>query len=427
MPSNFLTIESEVSVSENGPKPHVISHAGMALENLKWSVNLPKSKSTLAMNKKKYTRKYTLFGIAFGFAFPVMSLGLDLGVFHPQPFTWEGLVNIHLANPLHFIIDSAPLFLGLAFGIAGRYLDRASRVNVMLQSTNEQLQEKHEQIMQGSEEVMAQKELLEMQARELSRTNQRIKSSLVYARRIQQATLGTEGVLNPTLKQQMFIYLRPKDVVCGDFYWMYEDSRYQYLAAIDCTGHGVPSAFMTLIGNNLLNQIVEHLGITEPKEILEQLDQLLLRTLKNEGEMDEERMQLNDGMDVALCRIDHHEKVVTFAGAKRPMMLIQGGEQRLAKGGKYPIGSFQYRNKKFGQDALPYQVGDMLYIYTDGLSDQFGGPYDRKFMHGNFRGLLQDVAHLPLDEQKLTIDKRMRVWQGSHPQTDDMLLMGVQL
>ena len=372
-----------------------------------------------------YVKRYTLFGIAFGLAFPVMSLGLDLGVFHPAPFNLDNLKAIHLQNPLHFIIDSAPLFLGLAFGIAGRFLDRASAANVRLKETHADLASKHEEVLNQAEEMLAQKELLESQAMQLSQSHERVKSSLNYARRIQRATLAKELDLNQDLASELFIYLRPKDIVCGDFYWMHEDDNYRYLATIDCTGHGVPSAFMTLIGNNLLNNTVIQEGISSPAEILARLDQSLLETLRNDEDTNSE--SINDGMDVAICRIDKASREVVFAGAKRPAVLVNAQQVTVAKGGKYPIGSFQFDEKDFFEEVLTYTPGDMLYLFTDGLPDQFGGQHNRKFMNKAFREVLQQHCEEPLPQQKKHIDKVMRDWQGERSQTDDMLLIGVRL
>ncbi|HAA13125.1 MAG TPA: hypothetical protein DCE41_16105 [Cytophagales bacterium] len=373
----------------------------------------------------RYTKRYTLFGIGFGFAFPIMSLGLDMGVFHPSPFSLPNLWEIHLQNPLHFIIDSAPIFLGLAFGIAGRYLDKASRAKDRLQASNEELMGKNEEILSQTEEMMAQKELLQAQAQQLSKTNERMKSSLTYARRIQRATLTAEGQEGQVDPNSLLIYLRPKDVVCGDFYWMHESEDYKFLAAIDCTGHGVPSAFMTIIGNNLLNNIVVNKQEIEPAKILEQLDQQLLNTLRTE---DAEGIQMiNDGMDVAICRISKKDHTVTFSGAKRPAVIVNPKEISMVKGGKFPIGSFQFTNKEFFQETIRYQSGDMLYLFTDGMTDQFGGPNNRKFLNQNFRKLLQKYCTHSLQEQRVNIDQEMREWQGYHQQTDDMLLLGVRL
>jgi serine phosphatase RsbU (regulator of sigma subunit) len=194
------------------------------------------------------------------------------------------------------------------------------------------------------------------------------------------------------------------------------------MAAIDCTGHGVPGALMTVIGNSILHQIVNFSGVTEPSKILNQLDRKLLETMRQHG-----GAITNDGMDVSVCRYRISKKELTFAGAKRPLYLFKQGELLEIKGNKFPIGSFQYDTEKlFTEHKLNLNTGDTIYMFSDGYQDQFGGRDGKKFMVGKFRDMLNEIQTLPMNEQYRHVEKRMREWQGATDQTDDVLVMGVR-
>ncbi|MGZ4044503.1 MAG: PP2C family protein-serine/threonine phosphatase, partial [Bacteroidia bacterium] len=212
------------------------------------------------------------------------------------------------------------------------------------------------------------------------------------------------------------------DVVCGDFYWFGQQGDEAVIAAIDCTGHGVPGALMTVIGNSLLNQIVTSTGITSPSNILTQLDKKLHETLKQHG-----NIITNDGMDAAVVRYKLSKSEVTFAGAKRPLYMIKKGELIEIKGNKSPIGSFGHDlNKRFSEHKISMNKGDTLYMFSDGVQDQFGGENGKKFMIKQFRELLMEIQSLTMGDQAKRIEKEMHDWQRDYEQTDDMLLIGIR-
>ena len=248
-----------------------------------------------------------------------------------------------------------------------------------------------------------------------------IRDSINYAKRIQESILPGEQMVSEVFTNS-FIFYRPKDVVCGDFYWFSKIGDEAIIAAVDCTGHGVPGAFMTVIGNSLLNQIVTFSGVTNPATILTQLDQKLHQTLKQHG-----NIVTNDGMDAAICRYKIGKNEVTFSGAKRPLYLFKKGELIEIKGNKSPIGSFVHEfDKTFSEHKIKVNKDDTLYIFSDGLQDQFGGDEGKKFMIKRFRDLLIGMQSLSMKEQGKRIEKEIASWQQHYEQTDDMLLIGIR-
>lgn len=248
-----------------------------------------------------------------------------------------------------------------------------------------------------------------------------IKDSISYAKRIQESILPAEDMIADVFDNS-FIFYRPKDVVCGDFYWFNKIGDEAIIAAVDCTGHGVPGAFMTVIGNSLLNQIITFSGVTNPSTILSHLDQKLHQTLKQHG-----NIITNDGMDAAVCRYKIGKNEVTFSGAKRPLYYFKKGELVEIKGNKSPIGSFAHNlDKNFSEHKIQVSAGDTLYIFSDGLQDQFGGSEGKKFMISRFRSMLQNVQSLSMKEQLKRIEKEIDAWQHDYEQTDDMLLIGIR-
>jgi len=275
-------------------------------------------------------------------------------------------------------------------------------------------EEMEEKVKERTQEVMEKNLKLELAYRE-------IRDSIHYAKRIQEALLPADQLIHKVFGDA-FIFYRPKDIVCGDFYWFAHKGDEIIMAAIDCTGHGVPGALMTVIGNSILHQIVNFSNVTDPAKILNQLDRKLLETMRHHG-----GAITNDGMDVSMCRYKISKKELTFAGAKRPLYMFKNGELLEIKGNKFPIGSFQYDSEKlFTEHKLNIKEGDTIYMFSDGYQDQFGGPDGKKFMVSRFRNMLQEIHTLPMMEQSQRVEKEMLGWQGRMDQTDDVLLMGVR-
>jgi len=252
--------------------------------------------------------------------------------------------------------------------------------------------------------------------------NENIMSSIRYAKRIQQAILPMEKRMSDVLKDY-FIIFKPRDIVSGDFYWFSKFDDKIFIAAVDCTGHGVPGAFMSMIGNSLLNKIVNENKIFNPAKILEQLHNGVRLSLKQEmGETD-----TSDGMDVCLCMIEKSRNKITFAGAKRPLYYIKNTELIEFKGDKKPIGGRQREGKRiFKNKEFTILKGSMLYLTTDGFADQ-SNPNGDKFGSKRLKKLLLNIHKYSLDKQEKALIKDLDSFQNGEPQRDDILVMGVRL
>jgi serine phosphatase RsbU (regulator of sigma subunit) len=220
-----------------------------------------------------------------------------------------------------------------------------------------------------------------------------------------------------------FILFKPKDIVSGDFYWFGEFKGSKIIAAADCTGHGVPAALMTIMGNNFLNQIVFNEGILEPNLILKALDEKILNQLKNEGDNN-----LNDGMDIAILSIPDNNNVIEFAGAMSAILKVSQSQIHTIGGTNLPIGSLQYGAlKSYEKVEIPYNSGDKFYLFSDGFQDQFGGPKGKKFMKKKMRELIFSNANLSMTSQKKELKSTLLNWQKDEEQTDDILIIGISV
>ncbi len=248
-----------------------------------------------------------------------------------------------------------------------------------------------------------------------------ITDSINYAQRIQHAIIPTDEEISSHFKDS-FVYFKAKDVVSGDFPWLFKTDKYIYIAAVDCTGHGVPGAMMSLIGNLLLKDIVSKKDI-DPATLLYDLHWGVVKTLKQ----DEEGNKTADGMDVAMCRIDLESKEVQYAGAHRPLYHIRNGALEQFKGDKYPIGGNQYEGKNtFNNHTVSFEEGDMIYFFSDGFTDQFGGPDQLKIGPKRTRELLVGNAHLTMSEQHEKVKDLFETWQGENRQIDDVIMIGIK-
>jgi len=265
------------------------------------------------------------------------------------------------------------------------------------------------------EELAIQKTMVDLK-------NKDITDSINYAQRIQEAVFP-EKEIKYKLFPDAFVYFKPRDIVSGDFYWFAEKNGKRFIAAVDCTGHGVPGAFMSIIGNHLLNEIVLGKGIIHPAEILHHLHKGVRTVLKQE----DLKKKSPDGMDIALCCFSDNDKV-EFAGAHRPMYLVSDGTLREIKSDKFPIGGADANeDKKFTNHILNLKKGDVIYISSDGYADQFGGTNGKKLMSKNFKELLLANSNLTMPEQEKFLDATIEKWKGIREQVDDVLVIGIRV
>jgi PAS domain S-box-containing protein len=269
------------------------------------------------------------------------------------------------------------------------------------------------------------KRKLEEAYRIIEEKNEEILDSITYASRIQQAVVPDIRPLKQVFPESFLLWL-PRDIVSGDFYWYHHFGRYTCVTAADCTGHGVPGAFMTMIGTILLNQIVLQEGTVMPDQVLNKLHVYIRKALKQDqgGEQ-------KDGMDISFTTFDHEKKVVYWAGANNPLIIARNGEEEPIeiKPDKKAIGGRQDEAERiFTLHQVEVQPGDMLYMYSDGYQDQFGGPKRKKFMVGKFKKLLQHVCSLPADQQQKELLRVFEEWKGDqYEQVDDVLVLGIRV
>ncbi len=256
--------------------------------------------------------------------------------------------------------------------------------------------------------------------------NKDITASINYAKRIQEAILPS-AELKEKLFPNSYVYFQPRDIVSGDFYWYTEKNGKKLIAACDCTGHGVPGAFMSMIGNAFLNQIVNEKGVTKPSEILNQLRELIIDALKQKGTSGENQ----DGMDISLLAIDEKNETIEFAGANNPLWLITKNSEAEQiteiKADKQPIGIYSGSPKPFTNVELKLNNGDTYYIFTDGYADQMGGPIGKKYKYKPFKEQLLSIHKLSMTDQEVRIRKNILEWKGSYDQTDDILVIGIKV
>ncbi len=260
---------------------------------------------------------------------------------------------------------------------------------------------------------------------ELHEKNEDLLSSIHYAKLIQNAILPSEERFRKVLPGS-FVFHRPRDIVSGDFYWLQEYDEKILVAAVDCTGHGVPGAFMSIIGNNALNAAVREEELTAPALVLDSLNRGVSSTLTLQADIND--VGIKDGMDVALVTIDYKNMTVQYAGAYNPLYIIRDGQLIETKADKFPIGlSIDDQLRLFTNHTFDLIEGDMIYIFSDGYPDQFGGPLGKKFKYDQFRKMLIEIHELSPRKQHKQLTSRFDEWMGELVQLDDVLVIGLRV
>lgn len=272
------------------------------------------------------------------------------------------------------------------------------------------------QVKERTAEISDQKKIIEEK-------NKDITDSILYAKKIQDAMLPAKDVTKQLFPEN-FIVFKPKDIVSGDFYWIANANDFRFIAAADCTGHGVPGALMSMTGNNFLNQIVLEKNCSSTAEILTELNAAIRKSLKQERA----DIESKDGMDIALCRFTNDFSEILFSGANRPMWIIRDNELLEFKGDKRSIGGTQNVNViPYSETKVVLQKNDCIYIFSDGFADQFGGPEGKKFMTKRLKELLISINSFSMDEQKMKLENEMNNWKGALTQVDDLLVIGIRV
>jgi len=299
-----------------------------------------------------------------------------------------------------------------------------------------------ELIKNQRDEIEAQRNLATLQRDQIASQKKAITESITYASRIQKAIMVPEEYISELLPEY-FVLNKPKDIVSGDFLWLTRENNEIILAVADCTGHGVPGAFMSILGISFVREIVSERKNISPNEILNELRKMVISALHQTVESGEAM----DGMDIAVCSINLENKELQFAGANNPLYLIRDGELTIIEADKMPVGIFFKEETGFSNHEVKLEENDSIYLFSDGYADQFGGPDGKKFMLKRFQQLLCDIHDKPMKQQKEILDKTIEAWKtgttveyapGSHftwqadkernsyDQIDDILVFGLR-
>lgn len=298
------------------------------------------------------------------------------------------------------------------------------KANVLLAYQNAEIMQQKEEISAQRDEIEKRKEVAEKQRDEITEQKHEIDDSIRYAKRIQHAVLSQTEQVAPFVKE-MFTMFKPKDVVSGDFYFVKYIERSDILiaAAADCTGHGVPGAFMSMLGVTFLNEICSKPEIQHANEVLNILREYVIKSLHQTGKFGEQK----DGMDISLIALSIKNKTVEFSGANNPLYLIRNNELIEFKGDKMPIGIHDRADLPFTNKTIPIEEGDCIYLFSDGFADQFGGEKGRKYMYKKFKDFFLSIHQKPMAEQQELLAQESVNWRGSLEQIDDQIIMGIRI
>jgi serine phosphatase RsbU (regulator of sigma subunit) len=329
----------------------------------------------------------------------------------------ESKIRIQLATLekqkiiLYFI-----LFVLVLASILVYYIYRGYKIK---KEANIRLEEKNRTISAQKDEIEQQRDVAAAQRDQIAYQKKHITDSIMYARRIQAALLPSLELFSDKLEH--FVLYKPLAIVSGDFYWVSTKEKLQVIIAADCTGHGVPGAFMSMLGVTLLNEIVNGKQILMPDKIIENLRDGVIKSLKQVVDED----TVKDGMDIAVCVVDFNENILWFAGANNPLYLVRGKELIHYRADKMPV-AIHYKMQPFTLHRVELQKGDAFYIFSDGYADQFGGPKEKKFMSAQLKETLVELSGKPMLQQGERLNEIFEQWRGDNPQVDDVTLIGVR-
>ena len=308
------------------------------------------------------------------------------------------------------------VFALLLVSILGYFIYRGYKIK---KEANTRLEEKNKTISTQKDEIEKQRDLAAAQRDQIGYQKRHIEDSIMYAKRIQTALMPSIELFSDKLEH--FVLYKPLAIVSGDFYWVSSQVNPQVIISADCTGHGVPGAFMSMLGVTLLNEIINGRHILQPDQIIENLRQGIIKSLKQVAEED----SIKDGLDIAVCVVDFDKNILWFAGANSPLYLVRGGELIHYRADKMPV-AIHYKMDPFTLHKIDLQKGDAFYIFSDGYADQFGGPKQKKFMSMQLRETLVSMAAMPMLRQGERLNEIFEEWRGDSPQIDDVTMIGVR-
>jgi ligand-binding sensor domain-containing protein/serine phosphatase RsbU (regulator of sigma subunit) len=399
-----------IGVSLTAPEKVMYQYKLEGLENDAWT---PPTSKTEATFSSLPPGKYKFF---------VKAMNND-GLWNSEPVSYEFIISPPWYKTWWFYTLAAITL------IAGIWLYNSIRTKKLIadkQKLEIQVAERTKELREEKEKVeIINKEVIE-QKTVIEHHNIEITDSIKYAKNIQEALLPSLNEIGNLFANSFVLYM-PKDIVSGDFYWFAQNGETRFIAAVDCTGHGVPGAFMSIVGNTILNEIVNEKKITVPGDILLELHKGVKIALNQNAKEFERR----DGMDITLCAFNSNTSEIQYAGANRPLWIYRknkGYELEIIKATKYPIGGLELEEARVYQNhVVPVEEGDCLYLFSDGYADQFGGPKGKKFMLTNLQKTLLENVTYPMDVQRQKLIDAFMNWKEGAEQIDDVLVIGIRI
>jgi ligand-binding sensor domain-containing protein/serine phosphatase RsbU (regulator of sigma subunit)/membrane-bound lytic murein transglycosylase MltF len=300
------------------------------------------------------------------------------------------------------------------------YIIRIRTIKAQKDRLELQVRERTNELEIANTEIEAQRDFARSQRDQISQQQKAIMDSIQYAQTIQNSLLPSAHTLKARLNDHFILY-KPRDIVSGDFFWFHEQENHYYIAAADCTGHGVPGAFMSMLGMALMNEVVNKYPDIDPDSFLDELRRQIIETLHQQGDPGAAK----DGMDMLVCKIDRQNSRMIFAGANNSLYLVRNKELTEYKTDKMPV-SVHVNMQPFTGHQIDLQPGDIVYLFSDGFADQFGGPEGKKFKHLPFKNLLLSISGKEMVEQGLQLDREFEKWRGDLDQVDDVLVIGLK-
>jgi len=340
------------------------------------------------------------------------------GNYNKDPLT----LHIHISKPLwkRWWIQILAILM-LSSAILGFIKRRVQKLQLEKQKLEKTIRERTQEVVDQKEEIEGQRDAIQSQSEKIRLINQNITDSIHYASHIQRAVFTPPESL-ASVFPECFILSRPQYIVSGDFFWLAHEKEKHVFTVADCTGHGVPGAFMSILGITLLNEIVNNHHCVEAEKILNRLKDGIIHALRQTTESETS----SDGMDMALCVFDPVTSKLQFAGGFVPLILIRDGEYFKYKTDPMPVGIGAISGRVFTRHELEIQKGDQIYLYSDGYEDQFGGAEDTKFSRKRFRELLMEIHTLPVKDQKARLEQCLDHWMGDVEQVDDIMVVGIR-
>jgi serine phosphatase RsbU (regulator of sigma subunit) len=366
-----------------------------------------------------FDQDYVLFNsLAHGrYQFMVRAMNQE-GLIGEQPAVVDVLIRKPLWKQWWFIILELLMAFMVTAGIVKRREYQLRREKEILEQA---VRERTEEVVKQKDKIEKQRDAIEIQKNEIEYINRNINDSMVYGSRIQNAVFPPLRLLDELFPDH-FLFFKPHQIVSGDFFWVSKSDGKHIVTVADCTGHGVPGAFMSMLGITYLNELVHTTGILEADQILNYLKSDIIKALRQ----DESEIISGDGMDMVLCIYDPGSSTLQYAGGFNPLILVRDGEINLIKADPMPVGLGALKEKKFKSHNLKIQRGDLIYLTSDGYMDQFGGERGKKFTRRRFLDMLLEIHADPMEIQKQIIASRLEEWMGEEEQIDDITVLGIR-